>query len=317
MIKVERKQIEGEAQHFLIVDEAEARGAVATDVSDTYGKRATRLTLGQHSETIVQGIPEAWINERALEICDQKQLTKKFFSDLDIPSLKSITYTHPSELKDQNPFDGKARFVSKPSVGGNGLGVVLNIKSYSDLCDYFESNKQHGPLFLLEEMYVGYDLRIQVINGQIIAACRRLPAFVEGDGELTLNALIEARQCVMKTQNPSNHIIIDQQSLDLINAQGYSLESIIPQRLRVKLKEISNMSAGGHAIDVTDEMSSEFAPWVVKMANELQTGYFALDLIGSAVALEINAKAEWMHHTFSEVKSHDLAKVVVDVLFGE
>lgn len=85
------------------------------------------------------------------------------------------------------------------------------------------------------------------------------------------------------------------------------------------------MAQGGHAIDVTDELAPEFSDWIKAIAKALNSSYFALDVMcsdhkilleGSPKALEINIRAEWMHHTFSEVRTHDLAKTVVNALFG-
>ena len=85
------------------------------------------------------------------------------------------------------------------------------------------------------------------------------------------------------------------------------------------------MAQGGHAIDVTDEIAPGFSSWIEAIALELHSSYFALDVMcndhkslmeGSAKALEINIRAEWMHHTFSERRTHDLAKKIVSALFG-
>ena len=86
------------------------------------------------------------------------------------------------------------------------------------------------------------------------------------------------------------------------------------------------MGQGGVATDVTDQLHPRYHDWVRRIVEFLNVGYFALDIIGesaaadplnTAKALEINAKPEWMHHTFSEVRTHDIAEILLDVVFGK
>lgn len=322
---MEKKAIalEGEAQHTLIVNEAIRRGMSTRDVSEEHGKLATVLSIDNKEELILQGIPASWQNERATRICDEKQLTKELFQRLNIPSLVSFVFADPSELKPLDLFDGQKEYVCKPTVGTNGIGVTLNINSSADVYAYFHSNKQLCETFLIEEMHPGYDLRIQVIGGKVVAACKRLPAHVVGNGRRTLQELIDARRQVIKSQNPANKLDIDAQSSQLMDEQGMQLGAVVPDGKTVWLKTISNMGQGGHAIDVTDELDDAFTLWVEQIAADLNTGYFALDVMclnhqdaqaGHAVALELNCRAEWLHHTFSERRVHDLASVVIDAL---
>ncbi|MFT5780183.1 MAG: cyanophycin synthetase [Crocinitomicaceae bacterium] len=324
--KQEAIQQAGEAQHELIINEATCRGVECLDVSNEHGKLATRLILNGREELIVEGIPDSWIKEKTSLICDEKQLTKELFKQLEIPSPKSYLFTNPNELDPLNLFDDELEYVCKPTVGTNGIGVVLNLRSIDDVRDYYAANSARGSEFLLEEMYNGYDLRIQVIGGKIVAACIRIPAQITGNGNHTLQQLIDARRKIVQLQNPANVLNIDEESIHLITEQGFKLSCVIPEGTNISLKKISNMAQGGHAIDVTGEISAVVTFWVDKIVNELKTGYFALDLMckqheayydGAAVAIEINARAEWMHHTFSEVRTHDLAKTVIDVLFPD
>lgn len=85
------------------------------------------------------------------------------------------------------------------------------------------------------------------------------------------------------------------------------------------------MSQGAVAIDVTGNIDPVFASWVEKFAGETGMSLFALDVIaqdyrqyspGAAFALEVNPQPEWMHHTFSEIRTHDIAAMILADLFG-
>jgi len=212
--------------------------------------------------------------------------------------------------------------VLKPAVGTNGVGVDTKIFGAEDFRKYGISSNQAGP-FLLEEFVGGDDLRLQIIGGKIVAACIREPAFVKGDGESTLLELIEQRRKEVHVQNPANRLDIDEQTQALIKEQEVRLDSVIEKNIKVRLKEIANMGQGARAFDVTDKIDPMVKKWVEVISTELQAPYFALDLISGDIsnietykALELNIRAEWMHHTFSEGRTHDLAKVVIDELFS-
>ena len=85
------------------------------------------------------------------------------------------------------------------------------------------------------------------------------------------------------------------------------------------------MSQGAVAIDRMEELPAQYQQWVSSISRYLHVGYFAVDFIvnnlsgdpkSEAVLLEINAKPEWVHHTFSERRQHNIAGMVLDELFG-
>jgi len=313
---------EGLAQHDLIIEEAIRRGIQVEDLSNQYGKTANRLLSGSKSFTIVQGIIQEWINKSAVQICDEKYRTKNIFKSLKIPTPISYVFKTPNDLTEI--FKKGVIYVCKPSVGTNGIGVQMGISSIKDVASYHKTYGYLNDTHLLEEFIAGYDLRIQVINSKIIAACMRFPAFVIGNGQATLEELISKRRQEIKMQNLANDLIIDKQTKSLLEKQKVLFTDIIPTNKKIQLKKIVNMAQGGHAIDVTDEIDAVYHNWVKAIAGKLNLEYFALDLLTqnhkkftnkNTSALEINIRAEWMHHTFSERRTHDLAKVILDVLF--
>ena len=86
------------------------------------------------------------------------------------------------------------------------------------------------------------------------------------------------------------------------------------------------MAQGGIAIDVTQEIHPAYHQWVSALADFLGTPYFGLDIMTTdysldpyqhAKVLEINARAEWLHHTFSEVRTHDMAGMILGAVFPD
>lgn len=316
---------EGDIQHELILAAARKRGVETIDLSDSVGKRAALLQLDGKTELLVAGIPTSMMNMQTRFLCDLKQLTKTVFEMLSIPYPQSILLSAPDEDAVSQFVKPGKQYVCKPQCAANGLGVQLGITTYEEVAKYFDKNIDLDENFLLEEQVEGTDIRIQVIGGKIVAACIREPAFVLGDGQLTVVQLVDRRREVIASQNPSNQLILDQTSLDLIAKQGLSLNAIAEKDQKVVLKEVTNMGQGGVAIDITDDLHPLYHEWIEKINNFIQSDYYALDLIGQSpeadpregcIALELNAQAEWVHHTFSERRTHDLASLIITEIFG-
>jgi cyanophycin synthetase len=311
---------EGEAQHKLIVNSAKEYGATITNLQDEKGVMSDEIFYNGVSKTITNGIPTEWLNEHAGNYCDNKQLSKTLFQKLKIPSPQSYRFNKIEDLDKRVQFDRE--FICKPEVGTNGVGVVFDIQNIEDVSHYLKNQDKEQKYYLLEEYVEGNDLRIQIIRGEIVAACVRKPAFILGDGITSVNNLIRIRRDQIKNQNPANSLTVDEESNNLIHDSGYSLHSILPLNEMLSLKRIANMGQGAIAIDVTDELDIRINQWVKELSAFLKTGYFAIDIItkkigdiGCYKVLELNHRAEWMHHTFSENRTHKMGEVVFKQLF--
>ncbi|MCB9232611.1 MAG: hypothetical protein H6581_13150 [Bacteroidia bacterium] len=317
---------EGEKQHFLILAEAKRRGIQVVNVSPMMSANAAFLEAGERSFLLVDGIITDQTSTKFHLIADFKQLTKLLFTRLDIPSPASLLFESPDDPALAGFLQKGKKYVCKPQVGTQGIGVQMGIQTLEEVKAYWQIWQEKESLFLLEEQVQGDDLRIQVIGGKIAAACVRLPAYVTGDGHHTLLELVEKRREIMRTQNESNRLDLDELSLSLIAQQGLTLDSIPDSQQKVQLKTVANMGQGGVAIDITDKIQPIHHEWVRRIVEHYDSPYFALDLICSdlegdpqqcAKAIEINSRAEWLHHTFSEGRQHDLARVLLDELFGK
>ena len=312
-------------QHLQLINRAKSLGIKTTDVSDIMQRDTTILEYNGISELVMDGVPTSWINARSQFYCDNKQLTKIVYEKLNIPYPKSIVFETPDDERLPAFFNDEKLFVCKPLDATNGVGVVMDIQNMEMVRAYFEQFKHLKTLFLLEEQVAGEDLRVHVIQGKIVAACIREPAFVTGNGVDSLELLIEKRRAVMKTQNPYNFLEIDDNTQALLVEQGIKMEDIPAKNQKVRLKYISNIAQGGVATDITDEIHPDLQKWVTDLSSYLNTGYYGLDLITtdhkaepkiSTKVLEINARGDWMHHTFSERRTHDMSGLILEALFN-
>ncbi|MCB0651210.1 MAG: hypothetical protein KDC85_08045 [Saprospiraceae bacterium] len=313
-------------QHDKILAAARQQGISVKDISDIMNVDAAILEYHGRSELLVQGTPTSLINSRSQYYCDNKALTKEAFDFLGIPSPRSILFQTPEENHVVSFFEAGKKYVCKPPDGTNGVGVEMHISSLGDISSYLAKHQaEDHSFFMLEEQIEGEDLRVQVVGGRIVAVCTREPAHVVGDGTSSLQELISALQKTVKAQNPANNLVVDQTTLRLLGNQQIELTDVPQSGKKVILKELANMAQGAVAIDKTDQFHPGFQLWVDKLVTYLGTSYFAIDIIApdlsappeqGAYALEINARPEWLHHTFSRGRTHDLPGMVLDAIFG-
>ena len=121
-------------------------------------------------------------------------------------------------------------------------------------------------------------------------------------------------------------IEIDRQSIDLLEQQGYRLDSIPKSGQICYLKATANLSTGGIAIDRTDEIHPENI-WIAERAAQI----IGLDIAGiditapdisrplrevDGVIVEVNAAPGLrMHIQPNEGKPRNVAAPIVDMLF--
>ncbi len=312
-------------QHSQLIERAKALRITVDDVSNLMQCNAAILKYNGIVELIVDGLPTSWINAQGQFLCDNKQLTKRAYEELQIPSPKSIIFETPDTPELKNFFKEGQQYVCKPLDSTHGIGVEMNICTLEAIDRYYQKFSYLNTFFLLEEQMTGKDLRIYVIDGKIVAACIREPAFVIGNGQDTLEALIEAHRGVMKRQDSKTYLEIDATTEALLAKQQLSLSDVPENERKVQLKYVANIAQGGIAIDVSDAIHPAYQGWVTALSNYLGAGYMGLDFITTdyqkppishSFILEVNARADWLHHTFSEHKTHDIAGIILEKVFG-
>lgn len=310
-----------ERQHDLILSTARKRGLHINDVTE--GDLVADISDGSTTHRIHRGTPLSLINLDILNIIDHKQDFKKHIRSLDIPVPGSVLFRHPEDQSVQLFFEPGQTYVCKPPDLTEGIGVRLGIQRLEEVAEYWKNNQHLSESFMLEEQFDGHDLRMQVIGGKIVAACIREPAFVIGDGTSSLQELIYARRNLITRQNSDNTLLVDG-PLVLDQVPG-GMTEIPPAGQKVQLNQLANMSQGAIATDVTEQLDEQYQAWITQLADHLGVGYFAADFMvkdsaaaptsDNAVLLELNGRPEWLHHTFSEGRQHDVAGMVLGELF--
>ncbi|MFW5790718.1 MAG: cyanophycin synthetase [Bacillota bacterium] len=213
-----------------------------------------------------------------VEIADDKEYTKRILAESGIPVPEGISVSNPEEARSVADELGYP-VVVKPLVGNHGRGISIDIQNEEELETAYQMAQKVCADVLIEKLLVGSDFRILVIDGKFVAAARREPAFVIGDGISTVQELIakvnnDPKRGVGHEKNLTR-ITIDTMTERILAGKDLSLESVLPAGEKLYVKSTANLSSGGTAVNVTENVHP-----LVKLIAERIARIIGLDVIG-------------------------------------
>lgn len=323
------------AQSRLLQATAERLGVAVEDKSAEWGRDALVLTHGGVERVVLLGRVDASLSYLAYQLTVDKWVTKRRLADFGVPTPDGVRFRFDPD--DPTAADRDALlaawppalgagdpWVCKPQFGEYGCAVGMNLRAPEHVLHHLALHGREHADWVLERQIAGKDVRIHAIGGELVAACVREPALVTADGVRSVRDLAAAHDEAVRKNNPDNRLIIDDETMAVLAAQGLALEDRPPAGTRVALKLTANMAKGGRAVDLTDALHPSFRDWVGKTAKAFGLEVFSLDVICSdpaapadegAVVLEVNAEPDWLHHTFSDGRRHDMAAIYLRFLF--
>ncbi len=220
--------------------------------------------------------------------------------------------------------------VVKPLDGNQGKGVALNLSTREQVMAAYVYALESRSSILVEQFAAGEDYRMLVIGKRLVAASRRKPAHVIGNGVHTVNELIA--EVNRDPKRASDHaavlskIRIDSVAVAVLAEQGESPDSIPESGKEVLIRRNANLSTGGTAVDVTDDVHPSIAQACVEAAQVVGLDLCGLDLVAediskplskrNGVIIELNARPGLRMHLYpSEGKARPVGREVIDMMF--
>ncbi|RZA08519.1 MAG: cyanophycin synthetase [Proteobacteria bacterium] len=290
------------------------------------------IQLGYGKEKrLIQATTTGDTSNIAVEIAQDKGLTKRLLQANALPTPAGLTVKTAAEAVAALKTLG-APVVVKPLDGNHGNGVQLHLRTEAEVRQAFghaASFARHGEV-LIEQQFVGRDYRLVVVGGKLIAAAERVPAHVVGDGALTLEALIAAENVNPLRgeghEKPMTKIHLDECSRQCLARQGLSLASVPAYGETIYLRETANLSTGGCAVDVTEQVHPEVKAVAERAARLSGLDICGIDFISEDIAkpmaaqtggiIELNAgPGIRMHHFPSRGRARDVGGAIVDHLY--
>lgn len=265
----------------------------------------------------------------AVDIAGDKEDTKNLLEAAQIPVPSGRIIRDEQELTTAIEIVGYP-CVIKPLNGNHGKGATTNINDFEHALKALEAAQVYGRNVICEKFISGFDFRMLVINYKFVCAALRTPASVTGDGEHTVQWLIdEANKDPRRGyghEKVLTQIKVDSFTEKMLSEKGYTLNSIPRKGELVLLKPTANLSTGGTSTDVTDEVHPSNIFMAERIAKIIGLDICGIDVMapnlklpvkesGGAV-LEVNAAPGFrMHIEPSEGIGRNVAEPVIDMLF--
>jgi len=195
--------------------------------------------------------------------------------------VKSITQARTASEQIKFPL------VVKPADLERGEGVSVDVES-DDLELAFNKAFKRSPskTVLIEQQVSGVCHRIFVLDGEILYAVRRLPVGVYGDGYSSINDLVEEEcktQQLLPPWQRSGIRTLDQLSMNSIERQGWSTETIPEREQFVALRRIETSAWGGVDEDVTTTIHPDNAMIAIQAAKLFELQVAGVDMISQDI----------------------------------
>ena len=322
--EIREENIFGPSTHS-IIKEAESRGIPYIRLNKHsyvqlgYGINQRRIQATMVDNTSAIGV----------EIADDKEQTKEILDEAGIPVPKG------ESVDDQENALLVAKEIGypvtlKPLVGHHGKGITSNVKNHGELKTAYNSAKKFHDQVIVEKHLEGFDHRLLVIDGELVAAARRETASVKGNGRSTIRELID-----MVNKDPRRgighekvltEIKIDYMTKRLLKHQNLKLTDVLPEGRILHLKSTANLSTGGCSIDVTDELHPQIKRMAERVSKIININVMGIDVVAPHLRrplretgggiIEVNAAPGFRMHLepYSGTK-RNVAKPLVDMLF--
>lgn len=268
-------------------------------------------------------------NALAVDLACDKQRTKELLGSAAIPLPKGELCSSLDCMEEAIHNIGFP-IVIKPLDGNQGKGATINITTQEQAKEAFAHAQQYSSQVMVERYIKGFDFRVLVIDNKYVAAAKRIPAHVTGNGHDSIQTLIDLVNFDTRRGNGHENVLtkikIDRDAEEMLEKAGYNLETIPAKDEVVYLKSTANLSTGGSSVDVTDEIHPDNIALAERIARIIGLDICGIDIMAQSLSepvtenggavLEVNAAPGFrMHLAPTEGTPRNVAAPVLDMLF--
>jgi cyanophycin synthetase len=308
-----------------LVDEALRRNIPALRLDNN---ALVQLGYGR-KQKLIEATITSNTSQIAVDIAGNKNVTKRILTEVNVPVPQGVIVSSVENLRasvDEVGFP----LVIKPLDGNHGKGATINITSHEEAEQAFHRAKKYSHKIIVESFITGHDYRILLVNYKFIAAALRTPASVTGDGVHTISQLVEIANSDPKRGrghcNVLTTIEVNELTYELLNKSGLTMDSVPEEGREVYLKPTANLSTGGTATDVTDEVHPANIAMFERVARTIGLDICGIDVMATDLStpikesggaiIEVNAAPGFRMHVEPTVGTpRNVAKPVMDMLF--
>jgi cyanophycin synthetase len=308
-----------------LVKAADARGIPWFRLND---QSLVQLGQGKYQQRI-QATVTGRTSHIAVELASDKEETNKILGALGLPvPRQELVQSEAGAVRAARRIGFPV--VTKPYNGNHGRGISIRLTTDEEVVEGFKKAQEISRSVIVETFLEGDDHRLLVVNGELVAATRRTPGHVVGDGQHTIAQLVE-----IVNQDPRRgvghekvltRLQLDAQAQMMMARAGLTADSVPPAGQAVYLRSTANLSTGGTATDVTDIIHPDNREMAVTAIRAIGLDVGGVDFLSTDISAsyrkigggicEVNAAPGFrMHVAPSEGTPRDVAGPVIDMLF--
>ncbi|WP_369130521.1 N-acetylglutaminylglutamine synthetase [Modestobacter roseus] len=300
----------------IIADEALRRGIRVQVTDPEWGE--IRLSLGGRSVLTRESLSE-FTSAVAMSRCDDKRVTRRIVERAGVRVPRAVVVDGGDLAAARDLLAACGQLVVKPARGEQGKGITVGVRDDDGLARAVELAGQFCPDVLIEELVAGDDLRVVVIDHEVVAAALRRPAEVVGDGRQDVAALVQetSRRRERATGGESS-IPLDDATAEVVADAGHRMGDVLPAGQRLRVRRTANLHTGGTIEDVTDRLHPEIGAAAVRASRAIGIPVTGIDFLvpdvagPDAVFIEANERPGLANH-----EPQPTAARFVDLLFPE
>ena len=305
-----------------VVDEAKRRGIHVSPIAEMSSDYAV-LEYRGHREYLCQGMSDR-AGSVAFRILYHKAASLRLIGELGVPVAATL---FTNEAKKALTFAKKYHQVAiKPVDKSFGQGVSLQLRHADEIkaamAKAAKITRDQQKRVLVQEFCPGEDNRVLVVGQKRVFGIQRVPAFVVGDGQRTVDELIDDWNAGIRVAN--RRLRVDDHLVKYLAKVGYKLDTLVTEGAVVRLCELANAHRGGFATDITELMCDDVVEMALTVARHFDCDFLGVDFISEDIAfepgkvIEVNPHAGMtLHHQPTFGKARNVAGAVVDCLFPE
>ncbi|MCL4133229.1 UNVERIFIED_CONTAM: hypothetical protein GTU68_045576 [Idotea baltica] len=277
----------------------------------------------------IQATVSSTTSSIGVEVACDKEDTKHLLEQANIQVAKGDIVRSERQLESAVKYVGYP-LVIKPINGNHGRGITININTWDEALAAYKVAKEISRSLIVERFITGDDYRLLVIDYKLVAAAKRTPAHVIGNGKDSVKSLIETVNADPRRgyghENVLTMIKINEMTENILSAKGYTLDSIIPKDEILHLKDTANLSTGGTATDVTEIVHPENIFMAERIAKVIGLDICGIDVMTTDISkplretdgavLEVNAGPGFrMHLAPTDGMPRNVASPVLDMMY--
>ena len=301
----------------IVADEALRRG-IRVEVTDP-DSGELRLSRGGRSVLTRESLSEL-TSAVAMSRCDDKRVTRRVMERAGVRVPRgAVVGPDGADAAARQLLAACGAVVVKPARGEQGKGITVGVRDEAELASAVQLAAAHCPDVLVEELVTGEDLRVLVIDHEVVAAAVRRPAEVVGDGRQDVATLVrETSRRRERATGGESSIPLDDATAAVVADAGYALTDVLPHGERLVVRRTANLHTGGTITDVTDRLHPDVAAAAVRASRAIGIPVTGLDFLVPDVAgpehvfIEANERPGLANH-----EPRPTAARFVDLLFPE